>query len=88
MNKNSTKADGMTKTNWQDYQIHEREMKHSRRYGLSPELEEVLIDHNPYLKRRVWRNIQKVHRESERSDRLSYTRRFSRHRIRHHHTAF
>jgi hypothetical protein len=67
MRRKYTKAYKKSKTNWSDYQFHERDLSLYKRFGRSPGLEDIFIDHNPYLKRRVWRNMRKVRREGAKS---------------------
>lgn len=48
------------KTNYLEYETHEKEPKMPRNYAISSEVENELLDYSYFLKRRVWRQMKKV----------------------------
>ena len=46
------------------YELFESEPKIKRRYYMSPELEDELLDHSYFLKRRVWRQMKRMQKDN------------------------
>jgi hypothetical protein len=64
-----TKTNKKPKINWNDYEYHEREPQYYKEYDASAELEDILVDHHPFLKHRVWRTMKKMRHDESRHER-------------------
>lgn len=56
------------KIKYEDYLSLESEPRHPRTYGINPELEEELLANRYFLKRRVWKNMDKIRQANARPD--------------------
>jgi hypothetical protein len=55
---------------WDQYEAHEKEPKENRRYELSPEMEDEVLEYGIVLKQRVRRNIKKLQAQYRKSARI------------------
>jgi hypothetical protein len=76
MKSNVVKQNKHSETKWRKYQQHSQVPTDYKDYLLSSELDEVLIDHSPYLKQRISKTMKKMHRESIKDGRHLYLERF------------
>jgi hypothetical protein len=66
----SYKKNQKLQTKWNEYEFYESEPRTRKQYDMSPDLEDVLLDHGYLLKARVRRNMKKIRRQYvNRSDR-------------------
>lgn len=54
------------KTKYEDYLNHESEPRQPTTYNIDPELEDELMANRFFLKRRVWKNMDKIRRANAR----------------------
>jgi hypothetical protein len=52
---------------WNQYEIHEKEPKENRRYEISPEMEDEVLEYGFFLKQRVRRNMKKMQAQYRKS---------------------
>ncbi len=57
------------------YLNHELEPKRLKIYKIAPEIEEELLANRYFLKRRVWKNMDKIRRSDARANRRSFNER-------------
>lgn len=55
-----------SQTKWDKYELLESEPKQPRNYRITPELEDELIDHSRFLKKRVWRQMKTIRKRTAR----------------------